>query len=101
MVTECNTVDEEVCFTDPATQQEVCKVFPKQQCNVVNTTRTEFVPEVKCKKLRTEVCGPEACPLAKSTPICYDEVKDVRNKNKACGTQKYPSSIFGFVLLFR
>ena len=81
MVTECNTVDEEVCFIDPDTQQEVCKVFPKQQCNIVNTTRTEFVPEVKCKKLQTEVCGPEACPLAKSNPVCYDEVKDVSNRN--------------------
>ena len=78
MVTECETVDEEVCFTDPDTEQQKCKSFPKQQCKVVNKDRTEFVPEVKCKKLMTPVCGPESCPLTRSEPICSDEVKEVR-----------------------
>ena len=81
MVTECETVNEEVCAVDPTTEQEVCKTFPKQQCVVVNKERTEFVPEVKCKKLQTQVCGSEACPLAKAEPVCYDEVKDVSNYN--------------------
>ena len=79
MVTECETVNEEVCTVDATTGQEVCKTFPKQQCAVVNKERTEFVPEVKCKKLQTQVCGPESCPLAKAEPVCYDEVKDVSN----------------------
>ena len=77
MVTECSTVEEEVCFNNPETNQEVCKSFPKQKCEVVNRTRKEFVPEVKCKKLMTPVCGPESCPLTRSEPICSDEVKEV------------------------
>ena len=77
MVTECEMVDEEVCFTDPTTNQEVCKTFPKQQCEVVEKTKKDFVPEVSCKKLQTQICGPEACPLTRSDPVCYDEVKDV------------------------
>lgn len=76
-VTECKFVDEEVCVNDDVTGQEICKTFPKQVCEVVEKTRKEFVPEVKCKKLQTEICGPEACPLTRSDPVCYDEVKKV------------------------
>lgn len=76
MVTECETVDEEVCFDGPD-GQEVCKTFPKQQCEVVTRPKTEFVPEVQCKKLQTQVCGPEACPLTRTDPVCYDELKEV------------------------
>ena len=77
-VTECQTVDEEVCFTDDTTEQRVCKTFPKQQCEVVNGTKKEFVPEVDCKKMETPICGPEPCPLIRAEPVCYDEVKQVR-----------------------
>ena len=79
-VAECATVLEEVCRDDPTTGSHVCKSFPKQACTVVPVTKTEHVPETECKKIQTPVCGPEACPLTKGDPICFDEIKEVVNQ---------------------
>lgn len=75
--TVCEAVDEEVCSGQDSTGQEVCKIFPKQVCEIRPVTKTEHMPETSCKKLQTEICGPEACPLTKKDPVCYDEIKEV------------------------
>lgn len=76
-MTDCQTVEEEVCFPVADSEEKVCKNYPKQECKLVEQTRKEFVPEVKCRKLETQVCGPEKCPLTKGEPVCYDEMKQV------------------------
>ena len=73
MVPVCETVEEQVCNEDTG----ICKTFPKQACRIENTTSTQYIPEVKCKKIQTDVCGPEPCPVVKMEPVCYDEVKKV------------------------
>jgi hypothetical protein len=68
---ECETVEEEVC------QGDICKTFPRVQCQI--KTRPELVntPETSCKTIPANICGPEACPVEEGEETCWDELRDV------------------------
>jgi hypothetical protein len=39
--------------------------------------RTEHMPDVQCRSIENQVCGPEKCPLEKGEEVCFDELRQV------------------------
>lgn len=73
---DCKTVFVRVC-NQMDDGSEMCQNVPKKECKVIDTTNNVLQPEMKCRMMKREVCGPEPCPIVKADMACREETKKV------------------------
>ena len=63
---------------NPDSGNQICKLYPKEECEIKTETNTAYSPRTECSRVESEVCGPENCPLVKAEPLCEDKLEEVR-----------------------
>ena len=78
-VAECRDEIESKCedVESGYTASKKCSNWPVQKCNLKRKQVKKYRPQISCKKVAVDICGPSSCPTIPGPEECHQTINTI------------------------